>query len=66
MNDKPTYTVGEVADAMGFSRQTITRLFQDEPGVIVMRRPEKMHKRGYTSMRIPRSVYERVLRRLSN
>lgn len=65
MNDKAAYTVREVAELMGFSRQTVIRLFEDERGVIVLRRPEKMHKRGYTSMRIPRSVYQRVLGRLS-
>jgi hypothetical protein len=65
MSDKPTYTVGEVAELMGFSRMTITRLFQDEPGVIVLRRPEQMHKRGYRSMRIPRTVLLRVQQRLA-
>ncbi len=32
---------------------------------IVLNRPEKMHKRRYRSIRIPRAVYERVVRRLS-
>lgn len=63
--DKPTYTVGEVATLMGFSRQTITEMFEHEPGVIVIMRPEKMHKRRYRSIRIPRAVYLRVLGRLT-
>lgn len=63
--DKPAYTVAEVAVLTGFSRQTITRIFEREKGVLVQARPESMHKRGYRSIRIPRAVYERVVRRLS-
>jgi hypothetical protein len=58
------YTVAEVAVLTGFSRQTITRMFEHEPGVMVLKRPETMHKRGYRTIRIPRTVYERVLRKL--
>ena len=63
--DKPALTISEVAVLTGFSSQTITNLFQDEPGVLILERPEKMHKRGYRSIRIPRAVYERVVRKLS-
>jgi hypothetical protein len=41
------YTVAEVATKTGYSRQTITRLFEDEKGVIIINRPEQLHKRGY-------------------
>jgi hypothetical protein len=58
------YTVAEVAVLTGFSRQTIIRLFEREPGVIVLKRPETMHKRSYRSIRIPHAIYERVLRKL--
>ncbi|MGB7134229.1 MAG: hypothetical protein WBD46_03015 [Acidobacteriaceae bacterium] len=58
------YTVAEVAVLTGFSRQTITRMFECEAGVIVLKRPEAMHKRSYRTIRIPRRVFERVLRRL--
>lgn len=64
--DKPTLTVKEVSELMGFSRRTIVRLFQKERDVIIVERPEKMHKRVYRSIRIPRVVYERVLWQLSN
>lgn len=37
------------------------RLFKREPGVIVLERPEKMHKRRYCSLRIPKGVFERVI-----
>jgi hypothetical protein len=60
------FTVAEVAELTGFSRQTVTRMFEDEPGVLVICRPETMHKRSYRSIRIPRTVYERVVRRFAN
>lgn len=65
LTDKPVYTVAEVAALMGFSRQTITTLFENEPGVIIRAWPEKMRKRSYRAIRIPRAVYQRVLGRLT-
>jgi hypothetical protein len=62
--DKAALTVAEAA-MTGLSRQTITRMFQTERGVLVLPRPETMHKRGYKSIRIPRAVFERVIGRLS-
>lgn len=58
-------TIAEVSALTGFSRQTVTRLFERERGVLVIARPEAMHKRGYRSIRIPREVYERVRCRLA-
>lgn len=63
--DKPAFTVAEVARMTGFSQRTVTRMFQDERGVIVLARSETMHKRRYRSIRIPRAVYERVLGKLA-
>ena len=57
--------VAEVASLTGLSRQTIIRLFERERGVIVLQRPEAMHKRSCRTIRIPRAVYERVLARLT-
>jgi predicted transcriptional regulator len=65
MNEDAVYTVGEVASLMGFSRQTITRLFEHEPGVLIVKRPEKMHKRSHRSIRIPHAVYQRVVNRMT-
>ena len=62
---KLVYTVAEVADLMGLSRQTVTRLFEHEKGVLILSRPVTMHKRRYRSIRIPRAVYERVVGRLT-
>ena len=59
------YTVAEVAALTGFSRDTITRMFQHEPGVLIIARPTTNRKRRYRSIRIPRAVYERVVDRLT-
>lgn len=61
---KEVYTVGEVAELTGFSGRTVARMFENEPGVLILARPETMHKRKYRSIRIPRAVYERVIGRL--
>jgi AraC-like DNA-binding protein len=61
--DEPL-TIAEVAAMTGFSKQTVTRLFEKERGVVILARPEQKHKRGYRSIRIPRSVWERVVSRL--
>jgi AraC-like DNA-binding protein len=63
--EKQAYTVAEVSALTGFSRQTVTRMFEGEKGVLIVARPETLRKRGYRNIRIPRAVYERVVRRLS-
>jgi hypothetical protein len=65
IQDKPAYTVNDVAALTGLSRQTVTRMFEGERGVLVVGRPETLHKRGYRSIRIPRAVYERVVGKLA-
>ncbi len=59
------YTVAEVAALTDLSRQTVTRMFEREKGVLILARPESLHKRSYRSIRIPRAVYERVLGRVA-
>ncbi len=56
-------TIGKLSKMWGFSDRTIRVWFEDEPGCLVIRHPEKMDKRGYTSIRIPHSVAERVYAR---
>lgn len=63
--EKQANTVAEVAALMGLSRQSVTRMFERERGVLIVLRPETLHKRGYRSIRIPRAVYERVIGRLA-
>lgn len=50
------FTPEQVAKLWGMSANTIRRLFEDEPGVLLIDRPEEVHKRGYRTMRIPESV----------
>jgi transcriptional regulator GlxA family with amidase domain len=65
MREKMAYTIAEVAEMTGLSARTITRMFENVKGVILIERPESMHKRRYRSIRIPRAVYERVIRRIT-
>ena len=57
------YSVAEISEKWGLSRDAIRRLFRDEPGVLVLRRPRKDSKRPYTTLRIPQEVMERVYQR---
>ena len=58
-------TVAEVAELTGLSRQSVTRLFEHEKGVLILARPETLKKSKYRSIRIPRGVYERVIGKLA-
>lgn len=58
------YSPNEVAKLWHFNVETVRRLFQDEPGVLVLQAPFKKGKRRYTTIRIPQSVLERVHKRL--
>jgi hypothetical protein len=58
------YCVREVAELWGLSERTIRRIFADEPGVIKWENGETRFKRGYTTLRIPESVVQRVHRKL--
>ncbi len=56
--------VNEIAQMWGCSRETIRRLFQDEPGVVRIGHEETRFRRRYTCLRIPESVMRSVHRRL--
>ena len=58
------FTVAELSKRWFFSENTIRRLFSGEPGVVRIARPRTRTKRGYTSIRIPERIAERVHRRL--
>jgi hypothetical protein len=74
LGERPTYsvapamerhfTVAELSKRWFFSENTIRRLFSREPGVVKIARPQTRSKRGYTSIRIPERIAERVHRRL--
>jgi hypothetical protein len=55
-------TVADVAERLNVNAETVRRLFLNEPGVIVICCPRK-GRRVYRTLRIPESVYVRVVTR---
>ena len=55
------YTVAEAAEILKVSTDKATRMFEDEAGVVDLGSPERLHKRRYRVLRIPHSVFNRVL-----
>jgi hypothetical protein len=58
------YAPSVVAALWQLDVETIRRLFQDEPGVVILQAPAKKGRRSYKTIRIPQSVLERVHKRL--
>lgn len=58
-------SVAEVAREWGFSDDIIRRLFDKEPGVLILEGEPKTSRRAYRTLRIPRSVERRVYKRLA-
>lgn len=54
------FTPKELATLSKLSEDTIRRMFQDEPGVMKIGQSNPRGKRGYVTLRIPRSVAGRV------
>jgi hypothetical protein len=60
------YSVNELASTWNLSPDTIRKIFDREPGVLVIEGAAgKFSKRRYTTLRVPESVALRVHRRLS-
>jgi hypothetical protein len=60
------YSVGEVAEMWNLSTDVIRKIFEREPGVLVLGNGGSRRKRGYHTLRIPASVLDRVHRRMCN
>jgi hypothetical protein len=60
------FTVAEVASLWRLSPDTIQRLFEEEPGVVVLGNKNPRGKRKRITLRIPRAVMDRVKKRRSN
>lgn len=60
------FSTEELGKLWNVSGDTIRRLFEREPGVLVIERARSRDARRYRTLRIPESVAERVHRRLSN
>jgi|ERR1035438_3137945 hypothetical protein len=59
------YSVAEVAAMWSLSQDAVRKLFQNEPGVLVLGGQESAHTRRYTTLRIPESVLQRVHQRMT-
>lgn len=59
------YKTTELADQWSLSPKIIRKIFVAEPGVLKVDRPEPRNKRGYCSLRIPKSVTLAVYKRMS-
>src|ERR1700722_9281190 len=60
------YTVAEIGQTWTLSKDVVRKLFEGEPGVMVIGDDTRKGKRRYTTIRIPPSVVERVHRRVRN
>jgi hypothetical protein len=61
------YSPDALADAWGYSADTIRKMFENEPGVQIMgNKQSTRHKRRYRTMKIPESVARRVWNRLAS
>lgn len=60
------FSPAELAEAWKLSDESVRRIFEREPGVLIFENPEKASERRRRTMRIPASVAERVYRRLCN
>jgi Flp pilus assembly protein TadG len=61
------YSIAQVAEAWGISTDTVRRMFEGEPGVVVIEPLPGRYtrRRRYRTLRIPASIAERVHRRMT-
>ena len=57
------FTIAELAAMWNLSQDVIRRLFEKEPGVMIIE-TTKRYKRRYRTLRIPESVVQRVHRKM--
>jgi len=60
------YSPDELGKLWNLSTDTVRRLFEREPGVLVIEHPRGRATRRYRTLRIPESVALRVHRRMTN
>lgn len=61
MQEQEFFTVAEVAKMLKVSRDTVSRRFENEPGVIDLGVPTRRYKRRHRILRIPAAVLNRFL-----
>jgi len=54
------YTVAEAAEILKVSTDKVTRMFEDEPGVVDLGSPETLHKRGIVFCASPFGLQSRA------
>jgi len=59
------YAVVEIAALWNLSSDKVRELFEEEPGVLVIRDRNPRGKRRYRTLRIPQTVVDRVHTRLT-
>jgi hypothetical protein len=59
------YTCREIGELWSMHAETVRPLFAHVPGVIKINRKATRNKRGYTSLRIPQSIVDKVHATLS-
>ena len=62
---RKAFSPAELADKWSLSADTITRMFEREPGVLIFENPGRSPIRRRRTLRIPESVAERVYVRLT-
>jgi len=64
MSEPAFYTVPEISKLLRVDRHTVTRLFANESGVLILgNRETRCGQRKYRMLRIPSAVLNRVLAR---
>ncbi len=58
------YSVIAIATRGALREKTVRKIFDREPGVIHWCTEEKLHRRGYQTLRVPETVLYRVHRKL--
>jgi hypothetical protein len=60
------YTVQEIAELWGYSRQTVNRIFRNESGVLKITNARSKNRRIHITLRVPESVLIRMHNRLKS
>jgi hypothetical protein len=60
------YSPAELGELWNLSADTVRRMFEEEPGVLVFENPVRSSSRRFRTLRIPESVAERVYSRFTN
>lgn len=63
---EPHYSPDQLGEMWNLSPDTIRRMFERAPGVLVIEHTKSLGRRRYRSLRIPRSVALRVHRGMTN